>query len=142
MKWVGKPDIYSYNYAMMYFGKTWLKEEHIKEIEMINHCEILFTMDTDERFIFNTTTTAIRRIPNNPKDLDSDGFTIEFGLRFYSVLVAKNMSIHRLSKETRISERTLYRYINMESTPSMVNVHKLVRALDCCVSDLLPIDYD
>lgn len=141
MRWIGKPDKYSYDYAMMYFGTTWLKEEHILEVRMINHCEILFTMDSGERFIFNTTTTAIRRIPNNPRELNDDEFTKEFGLRFYSEMVNKNMSIHRLSKETGISERTIYRYINMESTPSFVNIHKLVRALDCEVSDLLPIDY-
>lgn len=141
MIWVGKPDKYAYDYAMMYFGNTWLKEEHIEEVRMLNNCEILFTMDSDDRFIFNTTTTAIRKIPNNPRELDDDSFTREFGLRFYSEMVNKNMSVHRLSDETGISERTIYRYINMESTPSMVNVHKIVRALRCDVEDLLPIDY-
>lgn len=140
MRWIGEPNEYMLNIALMYHGQTWLNRE-ISECKVLNIYEILITLDNGEKYIFNEGTTAIRHLPTREQLLDYHVYDQEFMCRVRSAMMVAHVGVSDLAERTGISERTISRYLNMDSSPTTRNLHKIVNAIGCDILDVLPIDY-
>lgn len=140
MKWIGRPDEWNYEQALMYFGRTFLIEEEIVCAESINRYEVLYTMDSGIHYIFNLVTTAIRRVYLSNEIDNKDLFVREFMFRFRSAIICSKHDILSLSIVTGISYATLKRYNSGDTLPTVYNLYLIAKELKCDVSDLLPID--
>lgn len=60
----------------------------------------------------------------------------EFGRRLKTLLELRGMTQNELSEETGISQVSISKYLNGKSDPSLLNVLKIARALDCSLDDL------
>lgn len=141
MRWIGEPHDQMLRVALMYHKHIWLKGK-IAKCKFLNTYEILITMENGEKYIFNEGTTAIRHLPTREQLLDDHVYDQEFMCRVRSAMMAAHIGVSNLAERTGISERTISRYLNMDSSPTTRNLHKIVNAIGCDILDVLPIDYD
>ena len=69
-------------------------------------------------------------------------FIREFANNLQGELEYSYTSQKELSEMTGITESAISRYVNGERMPSLKNVIKIARALECSVGDLIDLDAD
>ena len=69
--------------------------------------------------------------------MDEHKLLLDFGRNLKDLLNESCMCQRELSELTRISESTISRYIAGDAMPSLVNVVKIMRALECTFEDLV-----
>ena len=69
-------------------------------------------------------------------------FIREFANNLQGELEYSYTSQKELSEMTGITESAISRYVNGERIPSLKNVIKIARALECRVGDLIDLDAD
>lgn len=116
--------------------------DEIEDIQEINKCEILIIKKDGSRYIFNDVMSSIRRLPADPDDMTDEQVAFEFMQRFRSMRILRAYNISDLHELTGISISTLSRYDNGETTPTVINLRKLSKALKCSPSDLILMEYE
>jgi DNA-binding Xre family transcriptional regulator len=116
--------------------------DEIEDIQEINKCEILIIKKDGSRYIFNDVMSSIRRLPADPDDMTDEQVVFEFMQRFRSMRILRAYNISDLHELTGISMSTLSRYDNGETTPTVINLRKLAKALKCGLSDLILMEYE
>lgn len=116
--------------------------DEIEDIRGINKCEILIIKKDGSRYIFNDVMSSIRRLPADPDNMTDEQVAFEFMQRFRSMRILRAYNISDLHELTGISVSTLSRYDNGETTPTVINLRKLSKALKCSPSDLILMEYE
>ena len=116
--------------------------DEIEDIQEINKCELLIIKTDGTRYIFNDVMSSIRRLPADPDDMTDEQVVFEFMQRFRSMRILRAYNISDLHELTGISMSTLSRYDNGETTPTVINLRKLAKALKCSPSDLILMEYE
>lgn len=116
--------------------------DEIEDIREINKCELLIIKTDGTRYIFNDVMSSIRRLPADPDDMTDEQVAFEFMQRFRSMRILRAYNISDLHELTGISMSTLSRYDNGETTPTVINLRKLSKALKCTPSDLILMEYE
>lgn len=116
--------------------------DEIEDIRGINKCEILIIKKDGSRYIFNDVMSSIRRLPADPDNMTDEQVAFEFMQRFRSMRILRAYNISDLHELTGISMSTLSRYDNGETTPTVINLRKLAKALKCSPSDLILMEYE
>lgn len=116
--------------------------DEIEDIRGINKCEILIIKKDGSRYIFNDVMSSIRRLPADPDNMTDEQVAFEFMQRFRSMRILRDYNISDLHELTGISMSTLSRYDNGETTPTVINLRKLAKALKCSPSDLILMEYE
>lgn len=116
--------------------------DEIEDIREINKCELLIIKTDGTRYIFNDVMSSIRRLPSDPDDMTDEQVAFEFMQRFRSMRILRAYNISDLHELTGISMPTLSRYDNGETTPTVINLRKLAKALKCSPSDLILMEYE
>lgn len=116
--------------------------DEIEDIREINKCELLIIKTDGTRYIFNDVMSSIRRLPADPDDMTDEQVAFEFMQRFRSMRILRAYNISDLHELTGISISTLSRYDNGETTPTVINLRKLSKALKCSPSDLILMEYE
>lgn len=116
--------------------------DEIEDIQEINKCEILIIKKDGSRYIFNDVMSSIRRLPADPDNMTDEQVAFEFMQRFRSMRILRAYNISDLHELTGISVSTLSRYDNGETTPTVINLRKLSKALKCSPSDLILMEYE
>lgn len=116
--------------------------DEIEDIREINKCELLIIKTDGTRYIFNDVMPSIRRLPADPDDMTDEQVAFEFMQRFRSMRILRAYNISDLHELTGISMSTLSRYDNGETTPTVINLRKLSKALKCSPSDLILMEYE
>lgn len=116
--------------------------DEIEDIREINKCELLIIKTDGTRYIFNDVMSSIRRLPADPDDMTDEQVAFEFMQRFRSMRILRAYNISDLHELTGISMSTLSRYDNGETTPTVINLRKLSKALKCSPSDLILMEYE
>lgn len=116
--------------------------DEIEDIREINKCELLIIKTDGTRYIFNDVMSSIRRLPADPDDMTDEQVAFEFMQRFRSMRILRAYNISDLHELTGISMSTLSRYDNGETTPTVINLRKLAKALKCSPSDLILMEYE
>lgn len=71
--------------------------------------------------------------------MNEQQFLLDFGRNLEDLLDEVNMSQRELSELTGINKSTISRYVAGDMMPSLVNVVKIMRVLECEFEDL--VDY-
>lgn len=116
--------------------------DEIEDIREINKCELLIIKKDGSRYIFNDVMSSIRRLPVDPDNMTDEQVAFEFMQRFRSMRILRAYNISDLHELTGISMSTLSRYDNGETTPTVINLRKLSKALKCSPSDLILMEYE
>lgn len=116
--------------------------DEIEDIREINKCELLIIKTDGTRYIFNDAMSSIRRLPSDPDNVTDEQVAFEFMQRFRSMRILRAYNISDLHELTGISMSTLSRYDNGETTPTVINLRKLSKALNCSPSDLILMEYE
>ena len=116
--------------------------DEIEDIREINKCEILIIKKDGSRYIFNDVMSSIRRLPADPDNMTDEQVAFEFMQRFRSMRILRAYNRSDLHELTGISMSTLSRYDNGETTPTVINLRKLSKALKCSPSDLILMEYE
>lgn len=116
--------------------------DEIEDIREINKCELLIIKTDGTRYIFNDVMSSIRRLPSDPDNMTDEQVAFEFMQRFRSMRILRAYNISDLHELTGISMSTLSRYDNGETTPTVINLRKLAKALKCSPSDLILMEYE
>lgn len=116
--------------------------DEIEDIREINKCELLIIKTDGTRYIFNDVMSSIRRLPSDPDNMTDEQVAFEFMQRFRSMRILRAYNISDLHELTGISISTLSRYDNGETTPTVINLRKLSKALKCSPSDLILMEYE
>ena len=116
--------------------------DEIDDIREINKCELLIIKKDRTRYIFNDVMSSIRRLPSDPDNMTDEQVAFEFMQRFRSMRILRAYNISDLHELTGISMSTLSRYDNGETTPTVINLRKLAKALKCSPSDLILMEYE
>lgn len=99
--------------------------------------ETKITLDNGEVYLYDEGTESVRRLPDNPDNLNEYEFMCEFGIRLRNVMRRKGIDQRYLSEKTGISQPQLSRYATGKNTPSIYVVNRLAKALGCNVDELV-----
>lgn len=99
--------------------------------------EVIYTM-YNQRLVYTTLTYTSRIVIH---DLSvgptEEEYVACFTMKLNKHMKRNHMNAPMLSEVTGISKRTIIRYTHGESCPSLGNMHKIAKALQLKVSDLL-----
>lgn len=115
---------------------TKIDESEIVDIKQLNMFDLQVKLN-DGIYIYDNFTNGIRRLPDNIDNMTDKEMTNDFMYRLNAMRKRKGYTLKDLSEITGISLPTLSRYANGESTPTVINIRKLVEALHCRVEDLI-----
>ena len=71
--------------------------------------------------------------------LTDDEMLIEVQRKLRKIMAIKKVNQKRLSEETGISQSLISRYMNGKAVPSILNVMKIAKVLECSLDDLMHI---
>lgn len=114
--------------------------KHVEEYETNKFYELFAMLDNEFVIFYDYLEKVIRYIPKDSSKLEEQDYRYLLGIRLRNLLFCNSVNREYLSNTTGISETTISRYINGTSTPSIYNIHKIVKALKCTINDL-KIDY-
>lgn len=119
-------------YELYYPQYASITEDWYEESEW----DLVAKLSDGTRLIFDGHIHTIRGLPDND-DMTEAQFRLEFSKRLYKTLNRRNITQLELSQKTDISPMAISTYINRKATPSLYNVHKIARALNCSIDDLI-----
>lgn len=111
-------------------------ESEIVDMKQLNMFDLQVKLN-DGSYIYDNFTNRIRRLPDNIDNMTDKEMANDFMHRLNAMRKRNGYTLKDLSDITGISLPTLSRYANGESTPTVINVRKLVKALHCRVEDLI-----
>ncbi len=114
--------------------------KHVKEYKTNKFYELFAMLDNEFVIFYDYLEKTIRYIPKDSSNLEEQDYRYLLGIRLRNLLVCNSVNREYLSNTTGISETTISRYINGTSTPSVYNMRKLAKSLNCTINDL-KIDY-
>lgn len=115
--------------------------ETIDNIKQLDECTLLITID-NEKYIYDIFAKGTRRIVYNSDNITDEEMMLDFMHCFNSLRKRNGYTILDVSQITKIPTSTLSRYANGETTPSVVNLRKIAKALKCKITDLIVMDYE
>lgn len=115
--------------------------ETIDNIKQLDECTLLITID-NEKYIYDIFAKGTRRIGYNSDNITDEEMMLDFMHCFNSLRKRNGYTILDVSQITKIPTSTLSRYANGETTPSVVNLRKIAKALRCKITDLIVMDYE
>lgn len=126
-----------YNEFLMYYP---FLERHVRDWSQINNFEIEVVLDDGKRIIYNTLEKGMRYVKDIPKDLtaiEDKEVRYAFAKQLHSKMLMKGYTQKTLSNETGISQVTISNYTHCRATPSLTNMLKLSKALNCSIGELV-----
>lgn len=109
------------------------------DYEYYDDYELLVTLDDHSQILYDDLLKGILYIHPNPSGElpEEDIWRLGFARRLFKKMRLHGLTQMDLAAVTDISQVTISKYINGKSTPSVYNLEKLAKALDCTVEDLL-----
>lgn len=103
--------------------------------------EIVLELNDGRRVIYDWITKKCY-YTNNDDITDEESWRNNFAERLVNKMRKKCYTQERLSDETGISRVTINKYVNAKSIPSVYNLEKIIKALNCSMHELTskPID--
>ena len=105
--------------------------------------EIVLELNNGRRIVYDWLTKKCYPISENDEDLmDEETWKNIFAERLSDKLRKKCYTQERLSDETGISRITINKYVNAKAIPSIYNLEKIIKVLNCSIHELTstPID--
>ena len=104
------------------------------------HC-ITIVLDDGTRTVYDDMLKTMRNVTNLQECdlLSEDEFKTELGRKLRSIMADKGIGQSYLADISGVTRLTISKYMNGTAAPTVYNLIKLARALDCAVSEL--IDY-
>ena len=115
--------------------------EIIDNVKQLDKCTLLITID-NEKYIYDIFAKGTRRIGYDSNNITDEEMMLDFMHRFNSLRKRNGYTILDVSQITTIPTSTLSRYANGETTPSVINLRKIAKALRCKITDLIVMDYE
>lgn len=126
-------------YLLHNFKLHWRPKAEIVEYYDTGYSELIVVLDNGMRLLYDDDLKTTRRLSNDPINMDDDQYCVEVGHRLRSIIRKKRVTQHELSEKTGISPVTISKYINGKACPTLATIHKIARAMDCPVEDLIRI---
>ena len=103
--------------------------------------EIVLELNDGRRVTYDWLTKKCYYI-NNDDVTDEESWRNNFAERLANKMRKKCYTQERLSDETGISRVTINKYVNAKAIPSVYNLEKIIKALNCSMHELTgkPID--
>lgn len=114
--------------------------DEIVDIKQINECTLKVELN-DGVYIYDNFIRLSRKLPSNYKNMTDNEMVDDFMYCFNSVRKRRGYTLADISNMTGIPTSTLSRYANGESAPTLINIRKIVKAINCKLEDLI-IQYD
>ena len=86
-------------------------------------------------FWYDEVGKTIRRLPDDPDEIDSEAMLVEFRKRVVKIMTARGMNQNDLADKTKIHPVQLSKYLNGKTAPSFIIAVKLAKVLGCSVDD-------
>ena len=102
--------------------------------------EIIVELEDGRRVLYNDMEQSVRFLPDDSRTITEDELNAEFAHRLRYIMRIRRTTQVDLSEDTGIAQPVISRYVSGKSLPSMYNLHKLARALDCAIDDLMYVD--
>ena len=125
------------NFEMIYQPN----HDEISDIIQLNFGMLLVINKNGNRYIYNNLNESIRRLPTDPDNMSDEDVIFEFMLRFREMRALSRFNLVDVHEITGISMATLSRYDNGETTPNVINLRKIAKALNCRLDDLILMEY-
>ena len=118
------------------------KAEDIDNLEELSFTELLVTMKDGSRYVLDTAgCPRARRLNDDLVNMSDEEMTIDFCVRFDSLLRHSGHTLTTLAKATGISNQTLSRYARGITEPRMSDIRKMARVLKCTPNDFTSLIY-
>ena len=121
---------------------TGVDPDKIDNLEQLSATELLATMKDGTRYVFDRADRpTVRRLNSDLVNMTDEEMTIDFCVRFYSLLRHSGHTLTTLAEATGISTPTLSRYARGLTEPRMSDLRKMARALKCTPNDFTSLIY-
>ena len=118
------------------------KDEDIDNLEELSFTELLVTMKDGSRYVLDTAGyPRARRLNDDLVNMSDEEMTVDFCVRFYSLLRHSGHTLTTLAEATGISNQTLSRYARGITEPRMSDIRKMARALKGTPNDFTSLIY-
>ena len=101
--------------------------------------EIIVQLDDDTKIIYDSISHSIITIKSEDEQED-ESWQREFSRRLEKRIILKGITQQELSERTCISRQSINKYINGTASPTLTNIIKISRVLNCPLSELIDID--
>ena len=110
--------------------------ENMKSYEVVTDYDMYIKMKDGSTVLYDDFDRSFRQLPHNRDMLTEEQCRLEFAYRLYRIMQRSNVTQQELSDMTGIPQPQISAYINAKHTPSLYNVDKIAKALDCSVDEL------
>lgn len=119
-------------YLIDRFKLYWGRFHDVAEYRETENSLQLIVIDKDGRkYIFNAWNNSIRELLMSDQSMTEDQVSLEFMFRFEATLRDRGVTQKELSAMTGISEHTISKYMMGKGTPSLYNLDRICKALNC-----------
>lgn len=111
----------------------------VESYQPISCYELVVKTTDEERYLYDDEWGTIRKLPTNMSDLDCDDISTEFGYTLKRLMRRRGLGQQDLSELSGITQRSISLYINGKRSPTLITLHKLARALNCDIEELIHV---
>lgn len=104
--------------------------------EMPDSFTLIAFLDDGTKLLYDSLTNSTRRLKTDPREMTDEDMLTEFRYRLRHIMALRGFNQLRLAEETGISQVSISKYLNGKSDPSLLNLLKIARALDCSLDEL------
>jgi DNA-binding Xre family transcriptional regulator len=120
---------YEFSFNFPSIAKQAVSHYHISDIELI------IKLENGEVFSYENINKSLRILPDS-NSLTEEECRREFAIRLKLMMVVRGMSQTKLSEATGIQQHLISDYTNGKRAPSLYNLDKIAKALNCSLDEL------
>ena len=121
-------DEFSFNFPSI--AKQATSYHHISDIELI------IKLENGEVVSYENINKSLRILPSDSMSLTEEECRREFAIRLKLMMTVRGTSQTKLSEATGIQQHMISDYTNGKRAPSLYNLDKIAKALNCSLDEL------
>lgn len=110
--------------------------EQVNTYEPYGYLGIKLTLYDGSTLVFDYVNSTLRELTYDNGELSKEDWLEEFGHNLNEIMLVKGITRKELSEQTNISQATISRWINGSACPTLFDIRKVARELNCSVDDL------